>query len=338
MFLSADVANLLFYCAQQLGVTLGVGAETIMLAAYLIATRDGVVDSKETQYARAIRRTMVVALVLILISGLGISMLHAAAGHIATVFTPAYLFKILLICLVAILTMVRRSLPQNSIVEGFIGGTWFALFVVHILAPVTGWLNLFTLYAIWLVGFILCWEILVVVRKEKKPSAPNKKVKEAPPETPQVIKEVKTAPAVVQQVPPEPIAQPMPQVPAPTVVLAPDLPPAPAQSIPPPPAPAAPIAVPAPKLEEITLTKPTSLEEIEPSPKGKVTDTPFLPKVPALQPIPTIPGTPPVHVVTPTMPQAAPASPASAPVTTMPGGTSGLGITVMPKSPDQLNK
>ncbi len=344
MFLSADLVNLLLYCSQQLGVTLGVGAETIMLAAYLIAMRDGVVDAKETQYARAIRRTMAVALILIVISGLGISALHIIAGKSSILATPAYLFKILLILLVGVLTLARRSMPQSSWVEGLIGGTWYALFLVHILAPVTGWANLFVMYAVWLVGFVICWEILVVMRRDKKPGIVSTPVPKAEPHTkiePPKKEEPKPAPPK-PEIKPDPIPVPVP-TPMPTVVLAPDLPHAP----PPPPVPLlvstpvptpTPAPMPPPKLEEITLTGASPFESIAPSPKGKVTDTPFLPKVPPLQPIPTTPGTP--LASAPPAPPVAPASPMSAPVTTIPGGTStsGLGITVMPKSPDDLKK
>ena len=51
-------------------------------------------------------------------------------------------------------------MPQ-WIVHGFAGGTWFALFVLHILAPVAPWETLLLLYGAWLAGFFLCWIGLV---------------------------------------------------------------------------------------------------------------------------------------------------------------------------------
>lgn len=313
MSLIAELSNLIFYCVQQLGVTLGLGAETIMLAAYLISMRDGVVDEKETQYARAIKRTMSLALVFIVISGIGITILHLLAGNASTVLSAAYLFKWLLIVLVVSLTLMRHMFSASSLIEGVIGGTWFALFLVHILAPVTGWFNFFTLYAVWLAGFVLCWEVIVVMHKDKKAS---KKI-EAP-------EEEEKAPIIA--------IAPVPQ-PKSVITLAPDLP-KPENRLAPPPAPR-PVPQPAPRQQHQMNASPAvqPLHAIEPSPRGTVTDTPFLPAVPALQPMTFIPPAP--------QPLPAAAVPVAPPLTTMPGGTSaplpaegGLsGIHVMPKAP-----
>ncbi|MDO8548227.1 MAG: hypothetical protein Q7R71_00975 [bacterium] len=178
MFLSADVVSLLLYCAQQLGVTLGVGAQTIMLVAYLSAMRDGVVDAKEAQFARAVRAVLNTGLVLVVLSGIGITILHGIAGQGDTVFSPAYLFKWLLIAAVLASTLLK-NLPQH-IMQGLAGGTWYALFVVHILAPVASWANLLTLYLVWILGFGICWWVLVLTTKEKKGST-KKIIKPAPP-------------------------------------------------------------------------------------------------------------------------------------------------------------
>ena len=347
MFFSADLANLILYCAQQLGVTLAVGAETIMLAAYLISMRDGVVDEKETQYAHAIKRVMLWALGLIIISGLGITALHAIAGESAVIFTPAFLFKWVLILLAVGLTLLRHKFATSSIVEGVIGATWYALFVVHILAPVTSWLNLVLLYGVWLIGFVLCWQAVVQMRKDKKGSIKNVIPAIIKKEEPKKIEPNPVAPPV-PVTPPTPVVVAVP-APKPTIVLAPDLPKA--APVPPPAAPPTPpIAPAAPKPEKITLTQtaPNPFDSIEPSPGVKVTDTPFLPKVPPLQPIPTMPGTPPAAPVILAVPPVPPASPASAPLTTTPGGTStpttpasdvalvqeGLSaMNVMPKAP-----
>ncbi|MGC9602599.1 MAG: hypothetical protein ABSE76_02560 [Minisyncoccia bacterium] len=282
---SADFLNLIFYCAQQLGVTLGVGAETIMLAAYLISMRDGIVDEKETQYALAIKRVMAAALWLIVLSGLGIAVLHLTAGESAVVFAPAFLFKWVLILLVVALTSVRRT-SKLSIVEGVIGGTWYALFLVHILAPVTTWANLGTFYAAWLIGFVLCWEAIVVIRRDRK-MVPRKKPAPLPPPPPV----------------PEPVSLPKDFIPPKEIKIIPD------------------ISAPSP-------TTPTS-------PAPKVTDTPFLPKVPALQPISEI-----VQVLNgalTVMPNtSAPSPEPKSALSTLPGGTSAMALNVMPKTPGEL--
>lgn len=315
MLFSADVANLLLYCAQQLGVTLGVGAETIMLAAYLISMRDGVVDEKEGQYARAIKRVMNAALFLIILSGLGITFLHAAAGESATIGTPAYLFKSLLIVLAIALTLLRHKFSTSSVVEGVIGATWYALFLVHILAPVTGWFNLFTLYAVWLAGFVLCWEALVLMRKDKKTA-----IKKVAPSVPK-----KEEPNILEEAP-----APAAMAPKPTIVLAPDIPKV--TPAPPPVPPAAPA-----KVEKITTIRVSPVGSVAPSPATKVTDTPFLPAVPALQPIPTMPDAtaPPAPVAAPA-PSLVASMPSPAPVPLEQEGLSAMNI--MPKAPTDTKK
>jgi len=347
MFFSADFLNLIFYCAQQLGVTLGVGAETIMLAAYLISMRDGVVDEKETQYARAIKRVTAVALWLIVISGIGITFLTVIATHSTNLeiaaqnnlvlHSASFYFKWILIVLAVGLTFLRR-VSKLSVVEGVIGGTWYALFLVHILAPATSWFNLSTLYAVWLVGFVLCWEALVVLRREKK-STPTKKPV-PPPATPIKIAQVASAPistptpAPVKVVPPPPVVVPITPI-VPTVQA----------TMPPPPPPPAPVPEPIsvsvpkdfipPKEVKITLGPSAPVPTSPASPGIKVTDTPFLPKVPALQPIPATPGMDTVSLpTTPTMPVPSP-EPKSA-LTTLPGGTSSMALNVMPKNPADL--
>jgi hypothetical protein len=330
MFFSADFLNLIFYCAQQLGITLGVGAETIMLAAYLISMRDGVVDEKETQYARAIKRVMAAALWLIVVSGLGITALHLTAGESVTVFTSAFLFKWMLIVLAIALTLLRR-VSKLSVVEGVVGGTWYALFLVHILAPDTTWFNLGTLYAVWLVGFVLCWEALVVLRREKK-STPIKKPAPPPPARPvQAVPVPVLTPAPVKVAPPPPVIAPV----APIVSTVP----APVPPPPPPPPMPEPIALPKdfipPKEARITLGPSVPLPTNPASPGIKVTDTPFLPKVPALQPIPATSGSELASLpATPTMPVPSP-EPKSV-ITTLPGGTSAMALNVMPKNPTEL--
>ncbi len=186
MVLSADFFGLILYCVQQLGVTLGVGSQTILLVAYLISMRDGILDSKEAQFSRAVRAVLNTGLMCIVISGVGITFMHILAGEGTTVLAPAYLFKWLLIILALGLTLISKD-STKSLLYGVAGGTWYALFLVHILAPVTTWSNLFTLYVVWLVGFILCWEALTFLMRDRagrpKPqvvTAVKAPVKEAP--------------------------------------------------------------------------------------------------------------------------------------------------------------
>ncbi len=158
-----ELVNLLLYCAQQLGVMLGVGAETVILIAYLFAMRDGSRDEKEEHFAHAVKRVLFVGLWLIILSGLAITALEFMGGEGGVVFAPAYLFKCVLIAGVLLLSLsVRGSSIPAGLLEGIAGGTWYALFVVHILAPVATWYTLVVIYALGLVGFMACWTALVL--------------------------------------------------------------------------------------------------------------------------------------------------------------------------------
>ena len=70
MFISFDVINLVLYIMQQFGVMLAVGAQTIVLVAYLSTIRDGVVDNQEERFAKAVKKVLYVGIALIVVSGL----------------------------------------------------------------------------------------------------------------------------------------------------------------------------------------------------------------------------------------------------------------------------
>jgi hypothetical protein len=340
MVFDVELLNLVLYCMQQLGIALGLGAQTIMLVAYVTAMRDGIIDKTEAQFLRATRRTLWVSLTLILVSGLVITALHALAGQAATVMMPAYLFKMLLIAAVVLLTALLHTLPE-TFAEGLLGGTWYALFMVHILAPVTTWANLLTLLAVWMAGFMLVWYAIVFSTRERKAATKAVKSSEA------VILQ-KSAP---QPAKPTPVRKPLfsffkrpakPVAEVPSVVV-PPMPPVTLVT------PAAPVQLPriqldpVPKIAPMVTPKPVALP-IEKSPAAIATDTPFLPQVPPLQPIPTIPPTP-GSAPLPPMPPASDGSkqppvlqkPVDLPPTVpaiLPEIR--LGLHVMPKSPDQL--
>lgn len=241
MFFSADILVLVLYCAQQLGVTLGVGAQTIMLVAYLSAMRDGVVDKQEAQFARAVRRVLNTGLLLIILSGVGITALHLMAGEAATILSAAYLFKWVLVFGVLIFTLLK-SLPQN-IMQGLAAGSWYALFIVHILAPVATWLNLLTLYGVWMVGFFLCWMALTYATKGK-PSSTAALATVAKPTQPARVfipPPLKPAPPPVAPAPPAGQAK---LAPPPTLAPKPVTVPPPLKPVSPPPPPPKPAAVP----------------------------------------------------------------------------------------------
>lgn len=245
--------DLLLYSTQQIGVTLAVGAQTIVLVAYLLSIRDGIFDSQEERFAHAVKKVLFVGIICILVSGAAITALEFLAGHEALVFAPAYLFKIVLIGVLVFFSLVLRgnSLPEGML-EGLVGGTWYALFVVHILAPVAGWNQLIILYLIWIVGFMACWSFLLFVMRGKaaafsdvvktpKAAAPVPQPMQSytPPAPPMSARQKiqasplpKTQPAFVGVPPkaaPQPVASPVPKFSA-----APPVAPAPARTAQPP--------------------------------------------------------------------------------------------------------
>jgi hypothetical protein len=327
MGLDGELINLILYCVQQAGIALGFGAQTIMLVAYIRAAKDRVVDEKESQFLSATHWAIFAALMLIITSGVGIAILHFAAGQTAVLFAPAFLFKWLLIGVVLVLTLMWRAVPQK-VNEAVLGGSWYALFLVHILAPVANWVDLFILWGAWMVGFVLVWSALVVLSKDPKQASKTSEAKaiEKPVE-PKVILPTKPVLKNPDQAP----------GPAPFVKLDPPKRDIPTASPPPPLAPP-PAAVP------VAKSTPQVAPTVPASPAQRVTDKPFLPQVPPLEPIPVIapptqaPGAP--TVVGAGIPQ----NPKDAPKLQQPeqiGAVSqpqdGLShVQVMPKSPDQI--
>jgi hypothetical protein len=231
MFLSVEIIDLILYCLQQIGVMVAVGAETIILIAYLVAMRDSTVDEHEARFSRVVHRSMGVGILLMVLSGLAITILHSMLGEIAIIFAPVFLFKWLLIVGLIGVYITQKGKPFSKYsLEGVLGGTWYALFLVHILAPVTSWVNLLVLYVLFVAGFEVLW-VALVMATQKKPKNTVAKATPAP-----VIKTTKPIPVpVIAKAPePKPIAPP----PAPPAVVLP--PPAPIVAKAPEPMPIAP--------------------------------------------------------------------------------------------------
>ena len=309
------------FLVQMLGISLGIGAQTVMLVAFVQAARDRVIDDTEAQFARAVRRVLRAGLVLIVLSGLASIPLDVLAANASIFSEPAYLFKWALIGLVILLSFVPvRRLVAEEVFEGIAGGMWYALFVVHILAPVTTWINLLILWAVWLIGFNIIWHVVVFSTREKghvvvpKPLA-IKPVLQKPPQKPLLpFFHTKTEPAA--QVVPMPVPTPVATPVAPAIPQVPQH----FQQI---------------KIDPIPVPTTTQPQPVEQMPAKSKTDTPFLPQVPPLQPIPTIPSAP----TTPIPASAAPVAPViqAPPAPEVPPEIK-LGLNVMPKSPDQLAK
>lgn len=245
--ISMSLINLGLYCIQQLGVTLAVGAETILLVAYLQAVRDGVVDDEEKGFARAVRSVKDFGLFFIIISGGALVAQQFFTGQLNEFLSIVVLFKWSLIGIALFLGFVRGSGLVTGLIQGLSAGTWYALFAVHILAPEAPWQELTTFYGIWLVGFALCWTILVFSLRNRKPAPVTFTAHptSALPKSAVVITPNRVAP-VTQTIPkaepvkpnPAPIAPPITvTMPKPPPAAPPAPPAAAAIPVPPPPAP-----------------------------------------------------------------------------------------------------
>jgi hypothetical protein len=211
------LAELTLYCTQQLGIMLGVGAEIIGLVMYLIASRDNTIDKDEERFLRATKRVLYFGIAIIFISGLLITILSPRD----TIMQPAYLFKWVLIVFVTSLAFVDMSSSAiHDTVKGIAAGSWFALFAVHILAPVTTWINLGLITFLWMIGFMTCWMALTFVLHGKKSKGLDTPVSVAVP-APVTQKPKVSVP------PPRPIPAPIVPPLAPIRVQTPVPPPAP---------------------------------------------------------------------------------------------------------------
>jgi len=244
MFFSIELLDFVLFCLQQLGIMLAVGAETIVLINYILAMRDNVVSDKEVRFSKIIHRTILFGLSLIVLSGIPITIIHSMMGEATKIAEPVFLFKWLLVAVLVMLYVWQHKKTYSQyFIEGAIGGTWYALFMIHILAPITTWFNLFTLYLVFLSGFMLIWGALASLSRKKEQ-------KQTPVVTPKPV--VTTTPPLAPKVSaplPPPIVKPVaPKIEVEKVVPLPPmpvvLPPAPAPVVQAPVAPPAPVVVP----------------------------------------------------------------------------------------------
>lgn len=164
MSVPLEILEAILYFSQQLGIMLGVGAETITLVLFLLAAGDGVIDREEARFLRAVKRVLWGSLALIIVSGAWITLLHIIYGQLAVVLMPAFLFKWLLIIVVVTFAALDHSdMLSREFFKGASGGVWFALFALHIMAPVTSWGILGLLCILWMVAFMTCWFTLTFV-------------------------------------------------------------------------------------------------------------------------------------------------------------------------------
>lgn len=203
------------YLVQQLGVMLGVGASSVMLVTYLVAMRDGAVEASEAHFARVVKHVLEIGLVCIVFSGALITAMHWVAGEYDVISSPAFFFKWILIAVVCAALVLHKSKPfAGAVWEGCIGATWYALFILHTIAPVALWSDLLFLYAAWLAGFMLLWVSLARLITARTAVAPKpiaatlKSATPAPAPAPRPVPVVqaKVEKPKVQQPPPPPPA------------------------------------------------------------------------------------------------------------------------------------
>ena len=240
------------YVAQQLGVMLGVGAQTVLLCAHLIAVHHGDKENPHVAYAEAARKALGAGFVLVVVSGLFAVATHLFSGQADIVLSPAFLFKwALIVVLLAAFFLQSRLREWVNFYYAFTGTTWYALFLVHSLGPITSWGSLWVLYILWGILFALVWWgfVALMQRESKKPASTP-----APAVAVVVKKEVpKPLPPPPKPIPPPPppVVVPVPPPPPPIIVYAPPPPPPPPpppKPIPPPPPPPqpTPVVVPVP--------------------------------------------------------------------------------------------
>jgi hypothetical protein len=169
--LGSGLFSLAVFATQQLGIVLGVGAETVLLVVYLLALeRHQAEHAHLPPLARMLQRW---GLGIVIVSGLGAVALHMWLGQENILLAPAFIFKWILL---AVLCgwywvesyAVRLPLFAAAVVRGVGGAQWYALLVVHLLAPVVTWPYLLLLYAAWVVVFVAGWSGFAYVMLPKR--------------------------------------------------------------------------------------------------------------------------------------------------------------------------
>lgn len=285
----AELIGLGLYALQQLGVALGVGAETVALL------------SRENQVlARAARKTTGWALGLIIISGVLITLAHIVAGESATIMEPAYIFKWVLIAII-----VLGGLLPAMFAPAVVGGSWYALFVLHTLAPVTSFFVIAVLYVAWMTLFTLASMLF------RLHPAKGETISEEEPHTMKTVSQTTIEPSEPHRPVQIPVSAPV-QVRAPVHIPRPTPTPMPRPVMPP--------------------STPPPLPPVPPPPS-----TTMMPRIVAEKPAPVAP---PMNLPVAPRPVDLPSSSTRNIPTTVPDARpKGLaGVMVMPRNPEDLKK
>lgn len=168
----ADFATLVFLLGQ-LGISLGLGAATFSLMFYFVATADGRIDPTESRFVAATRIVLVASLFLIVVTGGLVTAAHILAGERDIVMAPVYLGKWALIGVLIFSGLFHRLSLISAPVAGVISGaSWYALFIVHTLAPQVSWGVLGIGYALWLGAFAIGFALVGKAARETPYVAP----------------------------------------------------------------------------------------------------------------------------------------------------------------------
>lgn len=215
---SGELLSLALYFIQQLGVMLGVGAETIILVAYLVLLHTQDSSAKERGFIGSVRSARTVALFFIISSGIVVTIMHAVTSNVEVLLQPAFLFKWALIAVVCVLHLfLRENEREQPVLEGVAGAHWYALFVVHTVAPIISWTNLTILYLGWLVVFAGIWAAFIwAMKRYGAPRQPllGPQIKIAPDippvstPAPVAVSRPVEKPAVIEKKP-EPVVRPV---------------------------------------------------------------------------------------------------------------------------------
>ncbi len=221
MELAGELLSLVVSLSQQIGIVVGVGALTVTLVGHLLSLH---AHKNETvfAYVRAARSIRAMALMLIIVSGGAAILIHFQTQTLSVLAAPAFLFKWLLIILLTAFYFIELKVEgvKRDAVEGFEGANWYALLIVHTMAPVAGWLLMLYIYLGWLAAFAVIWAGFVWVMRRystldsgaapKSGRGPNPF---APPaKAPVASKPTPTPAAPVAQ---KPIEAPKPKAPVP---------------------------------------------------------------------------------------------------------------------------
>jgi len=221
MELAGELLSLMVSLSQQIAIVAGVGALTITLIGHLLSLH---AHKNETVwgYVRAARSIRALALMVIIISGGAAVLVHFQQGTPGVLVAPAFLFKWLLIALLTAFYFVELKVEGvwRDAVEGFEGANWYALFIVHSVAPAVGWMFLLSIYFGWLATFAVIWAGFVWLMRRQSTIAP-KPVPVPPKPVAPAPKPAPTTPSnPAPPLAPKPVPPPAPAMPPKTVAAA----------------------------------------------------------------------------------------------------------------------